>query len=208
MIGKLTGIVCAIYADNTVLLDVQGVGYIVICSAKTLEKLPTVGSIGSLLIEMLTSESGAVLYGFLEEREKLCFKHLRSIQGIGGRMAVSILSLLSVDDVINAILTADNEAFQRISGIGCKLATRIITELKNNKSLLSIPSAARAIASNDTLGGGSTTEMMMQDVVSAITKLGFSRSIVAAVANKVCRAEPNLSFEELVRRTLASLGRS
>ena len=129
MIGKLTGLVDSI-SDDLVILDVNGVGYIVQCPASTLSRL-SVGASVSLLIEMKVSEDSMRLYGFSGAEERDWFRLLQSVQSVGSKVALAVLSTLSPRDLGRALALGDKAMIGRAPGVGPKLALRIATELKD-----------------------------------------------------------------------------
>src|ERR1700743_2277213 len=129
MIGKLTGTVDSI-TDDTVILDVHGVGYLVQCPSSTLARL-AVGAPASLMIEMKVSEDAMKLYGFASAEEREWFRLLQTVQNVGGKVALSVLSTLSPHDLERALALSDKAMIGRAPGVGPKLALRIVTELKD-----------------------------------------------------------------------------
>ena len=130
MIGKLKGIIDA-YGDDFVILDVQGVGYVVHCSSRTLQNLPPVGEAASLSIETHVREDMIRLFGFRSDAEREWFKLLQSVQGVGAKVALGILSVLDPGTLATAIATGDKASVARGPGVGPKLAQRIVSELKD-----------------------------------------------------------------------------
>ena len=135
MIAKLTGLLDSIY-DGYVILDVNGVGYRVICSARTIGKLPAKGGTISLMIETQVREDHIHLIGFADVTEQQTFGYLSTVQGVGAKVALAILSALSPNEIQMAVMTGDNKAFTRASGVGPKLGVRIVTELKGKMGSL------------------------------------------------------------------------
>ena len=131
MIGKLTGLVDS-SGDGWAIIDVSGVGYLVHCSGRSLANLPGAGETVSLLIETHVREDHIHLYGFLQEAERDWFLLLSTVQGVGARMALTILSALPPLELIQAIAAQDESMLTRANGVGPKLAGRIATELKDN----------------------------------------------------------------------------
>src|SRR5207253_9057144 len=129
MIGKLTGIVDSI-SDDTIILDVNGVGYLVQCPSSTLSRL-AVGAHVSLMIEMKVSEDAMKLYGFASAEEREWFRLLQTVQNVGGKVALAVLSTLSPRDLQRALALGDKAMIGRAPGVGPKLALRIATELKD-----------------------------------------------------------------------------
>ncbi len=129
MIGKLRGLIDTI-DDDSVILDVGGVGYLVFCSGRTLAALPPVGETAQLVIETHVREDHIHLYGFPDTVERDWFNLLATVQRVGNKMALAILGAYSPEQLAHSILAKDTAAFSRISGVGAKLAERIVTELK------------------------------------------------------------------------------
>src|SRR5262247_367113 len=130
MIGKLKGIIDS-YGDDSVILDVGGVGYLVHCSARTLQELPGTGQPATLAIETHVREDQIRLFGFLSDVEREWFRLLQTVQGVGTRVALSVLSTLKPADLATAVAMRDKAAVARTPGVGPKVAERIVTELKD-----------------------------------------------------------------------------
>ena len=145
MIGKLRGVVDAVGADHAI-IDVGGVGYEVACSSRTLAALPAPGEPVSLSIETHVREDAIKLYGFLSEAERGWFRLLQSVQGVGAKVALSILSTLDAGQIANAIALQDRAMMARAPGVGPKVALRIVNELKDKAPPLAISAAAASPA--------------------------------------------------------------
>jgi Holliday junction DNA helicase RuvA len=172
MIGKLKGIIDSVATDS-LLLDVGGVCYLVFCSGNCLASIPANGEAAELLIETHVREDHIHLYGFTDEKEKEVFNLLTAVQGVGNRVGLAILSVLKADEAISAIAAQDKTAFTRASGVGPKLAGRIVAELKDKVgSFTSDNSAISNVNFND--------DNMANDAISALVNLGYNR--IAAVA--------------------------
>jgi Holliday junction DNA helicase RuvA len=195
MIGKLKGIVDYIAKDH-IILDVGGVGYIVFCSSLTLNKITQLGDNLSLLIEMHVREDSMSLYGFFEPEERLWFKTLITIKGVGTKLALGILSVLNPAVIANAIIAGDKAAFKQISGVGLKLAERILTELKSSEHLKSTNLALPTL---------DETSAIMPDAISALTNLGYSRLDAHNMVHKVLATNPKASLGELIKISLKEL---
>src|SRR5579863_9193080 len=135
MIGKLRGLIDSI-GDDSIILDVGGVGYHVFCSSRTLAALPLVGEAAQLVIEMHVREDHIHLYGFPDSIERDWFRLLLTVQGVGNKIALAILGAYAPEQLAHSILAKDTAAFRAISGIGPKLAERIVTELKDKVTKL------------------------------------------------------------------------
>ncbi len=204
MIGKLIGVVETIYhQDGSILLNVCGVCYTLYCSMQTLSQLQQTGTNVALFIETLMNENNITLYGFLEEQEKLCFKYLKSVQGVGGKVAIMILSVISVQDIVNAIHSGNHVIFQQVSGIGNKISMRITTELKNNKGLHSLITTQEPYTNHNVKCH--ISNKVVQDAISAITKLGFNGTNVTNTVNQIYQQNQDIRLEDLLRKTIANL---
>ena len=202
MIGKLSGIVDSI-ADDTVILDVNGVGYLVHCPASTLSRL-SAGAHASLMIEMKVSEDAIKLYGFASAEEREWFRLLQTVQNVGGKVALSVLSTLSPRELQRALALGDKAMIGRSPGVGPKLALRIATELKDKAPSMMLHGedegrvAALAHAPRGPEG----------DAVSALVHLGYSD---ARAAEAVARASQALGehteASALIREALKGMAR-
>ena len=130
MIGKLKGIIDSL-AEDYMILDVQGVGYIVHCSGRTLQKLPRTGEAATLAIETQMREDSIKLFGFISETDRRWFRLLLTVQGVGAKVALAIQTVLDAAELASAIHCQDKAAIARAPGVGPKLAARIVAELKD-----------------------------------------------------------------------------
>lgn len=198
MIALLRGSVVALTADNVV-IDVGGVGYLVQASARTLALLGNVGNAVSVHTELQVREDAMTLFGFATSGERDWFRLLTSVQGIGGRVALAVLSALSAEELQTAILKADKTMITRANGVGPKLALRVINELKDKVGAL--PAVA----------GVSTTVVAgdyAEDAVSALLNLGFRQAeATAAVAAASDELGGGASLDALVRLALKKSAR-
>jgi Holliday junction DNA helicase RuvA len=199
MIGKLKGIVDS-HGEDFVILDVHGVGYIVHCSGRTLQKLPRPGEAATLAIETQMREDAIKLFGFLSEVERDWFRLLQSVQGVGAKVALAIQTALDVAELASAIACQDKAAIARAPGVGPKLAARIASELKDKKA------ASGAAARLAGLDGGQPAAA--QDALSALVHLGYGRpQAAAAVAASVAALGDGAPAAELILRGLKELAR-
>lgn len=197
MIAWLRGRVHAIDADSVV-LDVHGVGYRVQTTTRTLQRLPQAGEVAELWIETALREDTIVLYGFESPAEQRCFRTLRAIQGVGARLALSLLSVLTPDELAQAIAAGDRTALTRAPGIGPRLAGRIVAELRERLGALVLTSAA-----TDTKGA---TSDAVADAVSALVHLGYGRSeAYAAVTRARAAVGEDAGVDRLIREALREL---
>jgi Holliday junction DNA helicase RuvA len=202
MIGKLTGRVDQV-SLNAVIVDVGGVGYEVTVGARTLTMLPPVGEIVSLAIETHVREDEIRLYGFGSEHERAWFRALQTVQGVGAKVALSVLGTLSATDLANAVALQDKAQVSRAPGVGPKVAARIVAELKDK-----MPTLAPAIRP---LGGLAPVAVLPEglaarDAVSALTNLGYAHGeAAAAISAAVGKAGREARAEELIRLGLKEL---
>lgn len=197
MIGKLKGKIDACFNDY-VIIDVSGVGYLVYCSSKTLNKL-VVNEFCQLFIETHVREDHINLYGFLSLEEKAFFNLLQSVNGIGTRMALAILSNLSPEQIQSAIARRDKEAFKAISGVGLKLAERIIIELKDK--------ALTNFTNNLTMDNNDTDlAKISSDAALVLTSLGIGKTEAQNLVQGIIAENSNLSINELIKLALKARG--
>ena len=179
MIGRLKGIVDSTNHD-TLILDVNGVGYRVFCSTRTLSALP-VGTVTVMEIETQVREDHIHLFGFMSPSEKEWFTILTSVQGVGAKVALAIMSILSPTELTTAIAAQDKTAICRANGVGPKLGVRICTELKDKvgKMTFAIPENLDSGQNTGATPAPSDTQSnnaIMDDAVSALVNLGYNRS--------------------------------
>jgi Holliday junction DNA helicase RuvA len=200
MIGKLKGIVDS-HGEDFVILDVHGVGYIVHCSGRTLQKLPRRGEAATLAIETQMREDSIKLFGFLSETERDWFRLLQSVQGVGAKVALAIQTVLDAAELASAIACQDKAAIAQAPGVGPKLAARIASELKDKAAASGAPAARLA-----GLDGGQPAAA--QDALSALVNLGYGRpQAAAAVAASVAALGDGAPASELILRGLKELAR-
>ena len=203
MIARLKGIVESIDGDSAV-IDVNGVGYLVAASARTLRDL-VVGGPATLLVETIVREDAIALYGFLAIAERDWFRILTTVQGVGARVALSILSTLAPDEIARAIAAQDRATLSRPAGVGPKLAARLATELKDKAAAFGIaPAASAGEASAPVASSGSVNE----DAVSALVNLGYKRvEAFGAVARATQRLGTDAKIDAVIRAALQELSR-
>ncbi|OYX04851.1 MAG: Holliday junction branch migration protein RuvA [Rhizobiales bacterium 32-66-8] len=203
MIGKLKGLIDS-YGDDLVLIDCGGVCYEAFCSGRTLQALPQVGHAAVVFIETIVREDMIRLYGFSSETEKAWFNLLLTVQGVGARVALSILSVLSASELASAIALQDKAMIGRANGVGPKLALRLVTELKG-KLPQGIGIDAGTLGLQAALGEG-VAPSAITDAVSALTNLGYSSAQAsAALARIVAREGDGVKTETLIRMGLREL---
>lgn len=205
MIGKLKGTIDEIGEDHVV-LDVHGVGYVAHCSARTLGRLGSAGEAAVLFIETYVREDQFRLFGFLTALEREWFRLLQSVQGVGSKVALAVLSTLTPGELANAIALQDKTAVSRAPGVGPKVAVRIVTELRN-KAPAFAGEASGAIGLKQEIGEG-VAAAPVADAVSALTNLGYSRDQAAnAVAAALKNGGEGADSAKLIRLGLKELSR-
>jgi Holliday junction DNA helicase RuvA len=189
--------------EGHVVIDVGGVGYLVACPTRTLAALPRPGEAVDLLIETQVRDDSITLYGFESRAERSWFRLLQTVQGVGARVALGILSVLGPDELARAVAAQDKAALARASGVGPRLAARIASELRERPSELPAALGAPPSASAPmTLGGPA------DDAVSALVNLGYGRSDAhAAVAKAAASLGEQAPLEALIRSGLQELAR-
>ncbi len=203
MIGKLSGSVDSSGAD-WVIIDVSGVGYVVHCSGRGFAALPGQGEPVSLWIETHVREDHIHLYGFPEAAERDWFRLLSTVQGVGARVALAILSVLAPDDLIQAIAAQDQRAVARANGVGPKLAGRIVTELKDKAGQFALGPAAALAGGAASNGGGAAP--LSEDAISALVNLGYQRSeAFGAVAQATRSLGAEAPLEAVIKAGLKEL---
>jgi holliday junction DNA helicase RuvA len=201
VIAKLAGIVDSIGEDGAV-IDVGGVGYLMFCSTRTIGRLPPAGSPARLLIETHVREDHIHLYGFIDAAERDWFRLLMTVQGVGARLALSILSAVTPEQLALAIFAQDRTVPARADGVGPRLAARIVNELKDKVGGLAPAaplSAPAALAASP--GDGPAAE-----AISALLNLGYRRAeAFGAVAAATQRLGPAAATDALIRAGLQEL---
>lgn len=210
MIGKLRGLVDSSDGES-VIIDVQGVGYVVFASARTLAALPGPGGEAGLLIETHVREDHIHLFGFSDAGERDWFRLLCTVQGVGARHALAILSVLSPHELAQAIAAQDKQAVVRANGVGPKLAGRITAELRDKAGSVALGPAALQTPVKGTdaeLGDGNDGQAAAvgEDAVSALTNLGYRRTeAFGAVAAAARRLGDEATVQTLIREGLKEL---
>ncbi|MBV9434352.1 MAG: Holliday junction branch migration protein RuvA [Hyphomicrobiales bacterium] len=206
MIGKLRGQVDG-YGEDFVILDVNGVGYLVHCSARSLQALPQAGMDAALLIETQVREDAIRLFGFRDEAEREWFRLLQTVQGVGAKVALAILSTLDPGELATAVASRDKSQLQRASGVGARLAERLVTELKDKAPALTPidPLVARLAGAIEAKAG---VPQPVADAISALTNLGYGQpQASAAIAAALKTAGENPAASQLIKLGLKELAR-
>jgi Holliday junction DNA helicase RuvA len=202
VIGKLTGVIDSVTEDG-VLLDVNGVGYVVQASSKTLARIGDKGAPASLLIETQVREDAITLFGFADHPEHDWFRLLRTVQGVGGKVALAILSTLTPAELANAVAAQDKASVSRANGVGPKLAQRIVTELKEKAAGMAMGAAAANIAAFPVPKGEGGD--LVNDAISALVNLGYRRAEAFGAVSKVIAAGGKPKLDDLIVNGLREL---
>lgn len=204
MIAKLRGLVDSVYEDNCI-VDVGGVGYLVSASSRTLGKLAK-GTEVSLLIETIVREDSISLYGFYDAWEKEWFNTLTKVQGVGAKVCLSILSALSPAQLAQAVSAQDKNSFLRASGVGPKLAARLVTELKDKIVVIPGSDVSLQDISVDKTPeqpvSAPVEDNIAEDVISALVNLGYQRLEAYRAVSKVYAENAEKPLSELIRLAL------
>jgi Holliday junction DNA helicase RuvA len=199
MIASLNGVLETV-GEEFAVVEVSGVGYLVFCSGRTLANLPRLGEAVRFVVETHVREDHIHLYGFAEEGERDWFRLLTTVQGVGAKVALAILSALGSDELIQAVAAQDKAVVSRANGVGPKLAGRIVLELKDKVGGL-VPSALPALA----VGAASSSDEN-EDAISALVNLGFQRTdAFTAVVRAGQKLGEEASVDSLIRVGLQEL---
>ena len=211
MIAKLRGIVDALGEDSCI-IDVNGVGYLVFASSKTLSRLKA-GEAANILIETVVREDSITLFGFGDAWEKEWFNTLTKVQGVGTKVGLAILSVLTPSQLSQAVAAQDKNSFARANGVGPKLAARIVTELKDKIVTVPISEFAREVnmdmtpnqqteAYEDALVGRVEDPSKMEDAISALVNLGYQRQEAYRAVNQAASQNPDADMAQLIKLAL------
>lgn len=204
MIGKLRGIIDSTDGDSLI-IDVGGVGYHVFASSRTISALAPKEA-ATLIIETHVREEHIHLYGFASFLERDWFRLLTTVQGVGNRTGLAILSTYTPEQISRAIMAKDITAFKAISGIGPKLAERIVTELKDK--VLKLPTSSVEIGAKKSSGAKQPAANASDDAISALTNLGYSRSEAYTAALKALETlGEQAGLDALIRESLKEVSR-
>lgn len=207
MIARLIGKVAS-KADGHIVLDVNGVGYLVFCSGRTLDHVGQQGEKSMLHIETHVREDHIHLYGFADHAEQGWFNLLITVQGVGAKVCLAMLSTLDPETLIQAIASGDKTMLCRADGVGPKLAARIITELKDKVSNMSLGSGAQSTetkAASQKTASAMGLDQAVADAVSALINLGYGRGEAFSAVNKIRGQAEKADVSELIRLGLKEL---
>lgn len=199
MIAKIKGVIDSFFDGYVVIMTASGVGYRLFCSQKTLAKMPLKGEVIELYVETHVREDHIHLFGFYDKLEQDIFCHLISVQGVGAKVALAILSALTPSEIQTAVVAEDAKALTRASGVGGKMASRLITELKGKveKNITYIPQNSSSVQDTS----------LMPQALSALENLGYSRSEAAQVIARLLQENVNIVLSDLIKSALKELAK-
>jgi Holliday junction DNA helicase RuvA len=193
MIAHIEGILES-KSPNQIIIDVNGVGYFLNISLNTFEQVPTKGKL-RLYTQLIVREDAHILYGFWEEQERVMFRELINVSGVGANTALMILSYMKPSEVMGAVENSDVDAFKQIKGIGLKSAQRIIVDLKGR---------LEKIESNNEISS-SLDNTFKNEALSALTVLGVDKKKAVKTIDEILKNEDIKSVEELIKKTLKAV---
>ncbi len=200
MIAYLKGVVSEI-EENSAVIEVNGIGYVFYASTNTLQNL-CVGEAAVIYTDLVIREDSHTLYGFKEKNERSLFRLLTTVQGVGPKVCLGILSSLKVSDIYRAIAAADVKLIGKANGVGPKLATRIISELKGKVNEINnafpVASSVSSVQANS----------VFSDAVSALVNLGYQRADAVFAVDKVMSGNPDAELPDIIRVALKNIGQS
>ena len=201
MISQLTGKIIS-SDEKSLIVDVNGVGYQVFCSLQTLLELKNSNETITILTEFIVREDSQSLFGFSDPLEKKWFNLLISVQGVGAKAAIAILSSITIDELGYAISNSEKSTVTKAEGVGPKIAGRIINELKDK-----IPESQLDPLFSNYVDPNNKEKELVEDAVSALSNLGYNKTNIKNIVVKVYEdAEENISLSELISKSLKKLG--
>ena len=200
MIGKLFGEICDIYLDH-IIINVNGVGYIVYCSKKITSNY-NVGDKITLITQTIVKENDISIFGFPNSIDKEFFNHLLTIQGVGAKLAQTIIGSLNIDEIIQSVQVNDNTKFTQISGVGPKLAARLVNELKTKKFITKLQNikVKHEISTSD-----DKYSQIITDATSALLNLGYIQGQINSAINEAIPQEKEMKLENLIKNCIKIL---
>ncbi len=201
MISQLTGKIIS-SDEKSLIVDVNGIGYQVFCSLQTLLELKNSNETITILTEFIVREDSQSLFGFSDPLEKKWFNLLISVQGVGAKAAIAILSSITIDELGYAISNSEKSTVTKAEGVGPKIAGRIINELKDK-----IPESQLDPLFSNYVDPNNKEKELVEDAVSALSNLGYNKNNIKNIVVKVYEdAEENINLSELISKSLKKLG--
>ena len=204
MIAQLRGSLVQTAGQQTI-LDVHGVGYAVYVSGRTQGQLGTMGGEVTLFTEMQVREDSMTLFGFLDVAERDAFRLLITVQGVGAKAAMAILSVLAPADLTNAIISGDKAMVARADGVGSKIAQRVVNELGEKIGKMAPPGDALSIANTRGEAGGAAVGLI-GDAVSALANLGYAQAEAHSAVMRVQNKSPSDNLSDVIAAALREIG--
>ena len=204
MIARLRGSLVQTGGQQTI-LDVHGVGYALHVSGRTQGQLGTIGGEVTLLTEMQVREDSMTLFGFLDVAERDAFRLLITVQGVGAKAAMAILSVLTPVDLTNAIISGDKAMVARADGVGSKIAQRVVNELGEKIGKMAPPGGALSTADTRGEAGGAAVGLI-GDAVSALANLGYAKAEAHSAVMRVQNKLPSDNLSDLIAAALQEIG--
>lgn len=206
MIAKLKGLLDSLRDDGAI-IDVGGVGYLIFASSRTLGQLGEVGNAVSVHVETHVREDHIHLFGFASEAERRCFQLLQTVQGVGAKAALSILSALAPDEVMRSVAAQDRAMLTRADGVGPKLAARIVNELKDKAAGWSLGAALSPAKAGSAAAEAAPVNGHAEDAISALVNLGYGRSDAYGAVVAASRSlGADAALDKLISTSLRELG--
>ncbi len=208
MIAKLRGLLDST-GDGWAVVDVSGVGYMLFCGARTLAGLPPKGEVVEFAVETHVREDHIHLYGFSSNADREMFRTLTTVQGVGAKVGLAILSALSAPQVAQAIAAGDASAFKKVGGVGPKLAARLVTELKDKLPVFPFPGnlSSGSLAAGGTKANGAAGANIVEEAVSALVNLGYGRTDAYGSVTRASQdAGETATLPALIKASLRDLG--
>ena len=204
MIARITGTL--VEAEPTeIVVDVQGVGYAISVPLSTFEKLPQVGSTVTIHTHFLMREDNVQLFGFCTKEERALFRMLiDSVQGVGPKVALNVLSCISMDGFVNAVASGDIKGLSKINGVGKRTAERMVVELKDKIDSIGKGVIGSAVALTE-MAAASKLPQEIADAIAALESLGYKRDAAEKAVWNIAEKESGASTEQLLRKALAIL---
>lgn len=204
MIGKLRGRVDTVREDHLI-LDVNGVGYVVFASARALSQLEGLTGEVALVIETHVREDHIHLYGFMSEAERDCFRLLTSVQGVGAKVGLAILSTIATNEIMDALAAQDITRFTRAPGVGKKLAERIVNELKSKAAFLPSGGESLKVVDKKQKAENAPADGLREDAISALVHLGYPRLEAFQAVARAMQGEGQAGLDAIIKRSLQEL---
>ncbi len=205
MIGYLKGTIVEVL-DDTVILDVGGIGYLIEMPASFLAKLPPLGHEAQIYTRLIVRDDQINLYGFLDKKALLVFKVLLEVSGVGPKLALNVLSVLSPEDLVSDIAKGDTSRIRSVHGVGKKTAARICVDLKEKAAKI-LAKEGRIVQVTDYNKAGQVDESLLDDAVSALVNLGYRPHEAKRVLSQIVSKHGALEVDKLIKMALQRISK-